>query len=210
MAYQGLLRNRDQVEKIAEIKGKAIVGAKIRAPNSLAPNSEVYVLPMEGVLATKGTGVVTSVPSDSPDDYQTLVDLRKKAEYYGIDLKWAAIDPIPVLKTPTYGELTAPALCKQFKINSQKDTKQLAEAKEIAYKEGFYGGIMVAGDFKGQKVEEVKNKVRDQMIEAGTAFIYSEPEGVIMSRSADECVVALCDQWYMAYGEEVWKKQARK
>lgn len=26
----------------------------------------------------KGTGVVTSVPSDSPDDYAALVDLKKK------------------------------------------------------------------------------------------------------------------------------------
>lgn len=35
----------------------------------------------------KGTGVVTSVPSDSPDDYAALVDLKKKQpfrEKYGI------------------------------------------------------------------------------------------------------------------------------
>jgi len=138
------------------------------------------------------------------------MDLRKKAEYYGVDPKWVSIDPIPVLKTPTYGELTAPALCKALKINSQKDAKQLAEAKEITYKEGFYGGIMVAGDFAGQKVEKVKNKIRDQMVQARLAFIYSEPEGVVMSRSADECVVALCDQWYMAYGDKAWKVKARK
>ena len=41
-----------------------------------------YILPMENVLATKGTGVVTSVPSDSPDDFP---DLRKKPEFYKID-----------------------------------------------------------------------------------------------------------------------------
>ena len=27
-------------------------------------------------------------------------------------------------------------------------------------------------------------------------------------RSGDECVVALCDQWYLIYGEEEWKKNA--
>ncbi len=27
---------------------------------------------------TKGTGIVTSVPSDSPDDYATLRDLKNK------------------------------------------------------------------------------------------------------------------------------------
>ncbi|KAI0497194.1 hypothetical protein KFK09_020416 [Dendrobium nobile] len=29
-----------------------------------------------------------------------------------------------------------------------------------------------------------------------------------MSRSGDECVVALTDQWYITYGEEEWKKKA--
>jgi leucyl-tRNA synthetase len=29
-------------------------------------------------------------------------------------------------------------------------------------------------------------------------------------RSGDECVVALCDQWYLDYGDEVWKERARK
>lgn len=35
----------------------------------------------------KGTGIVTSVPSDSPDDYAALTDLKKKAalrEKFGI------------------------------------------------------------------------------------------------------------------------------
>jgi len=31
-----------------------------------------------------------------------------------------------------------------------------------------------------------------------------------MSRSGDECVVALTDQWYMTYGEEGWLAAARK
>ena len=33
-----------------------------------------------------------------------------------------------------------------------------------------------------------------------------EPEKTIISRSGDECVVALCDQWYLDYGEPEWKK----
>ena len=115
-----------------------------------------------------------------------------------------------MLSTPTYGELTAAALVKQFKIQSQKDTKQLAEAKEIAYKEGFYAGTMLVGEFKGQSVQDAKTKVRDAMIEDGVAFAYAEPEGLIISRSADECVVALMDQWYIDYGEPVWRAQAEK
>lgn len=154
--------------------------------------------------------MVTSVPSDSPDDFQALTDLRKKPEFYKIEASWASIDPVPVITTPTYGDLTAPAIVKQLKIQSQKDTKQLAEAKEIAYKEGFYSGKMLVGEFKGQSVQDAKLKVRTAMIEKGEAFAYAEPEGFVLSRSADECVVALMDQWYLDYGEETWKAQAEK
>jgi leucyl-tRNA synthetase len=150
------------------------------------------------------------VPSDSPDDYQTLLDLRKKAAFYNIDPAWASIDPVSVLSTPTYGELTAPAIVKLLKIQSQKDTKQLAEAKELAYKEGFYNGVMLVGEFKGMSVQDAKPKVRARMIEEGLAFAYAEPEGLVISRSADECVVALMDQWYLDYGEKEWRAQAEK
>ncbi|KAN0141985.1 hypothetical protein V8E53_000447 [Lactarius tabidus] len=206
MTFQGIFDVRGQVNQLAELEGTAIVGTKIKAPFSVYP--EVYVLPMDNVLPTKGTGVVTSVPSDSPDDYATLMDLRKKAEYYKIDPAWAAYDPVPVLSTPTYGEMSAPALVKQLKIVSQKDVKQLAEAKELAYKEGFYNGTMLVGEFKGEPVQEAKNKVRASMIAQGFAFAYAEPEGLVISRSADECVVALMDQWYLDYGETKWRAEA--
>jgi leucyl-tRNA synthetase len=138
------------------------------------------------------------------------MDLRKKAEFYKIDPSWAAIDPVPVLSTPTYGEMTAPVLVKSLKIQSQKDVKQLAEAKEIAYKEGFYNGTMLVGEFKGQSVQDAKSKVRESMIKQGLAFAYAEPEGLVISRSADECVVALMDQWYLDYGEATWRAEVER
>ena len=208
MAYQGITAFEGEVRRIATIKGNDIVGTKVTAP--FAVLEQIYVLPMESVLPTKGTGVVTSVPSDSPDDYATYRDLRKKPEFYKIDADWVKHDIIPVIKTPTYGDITAKALVEKFKIQSAKDAKSLAEAKEIAYKEGFYGGTMVIGEFKGQSVQEAKLKVRDSMISQNLAFVYSEPEGNVISRSGDDCIVALCDQWYLDYGEEQWQSQAVK
>ena len=38
----------------------------------------VYALPMMTIKENKGTGVVTSVPSDAPDDYAALVDIQNK------------------------------------------------------------------------------------------------------------------------------------
>ena len=139
-----------------------------------------------------------------------MLDLRKKPDFYKIDPSWAAIDPIPVLTTPTYGDLTAPTLVHQMKIQSQKDTKQLAEAKEIVYKEGFYSGTMLVGEFKGEPVQDAKNKVKAAMINAKVAFAYAEPEGPVISRSQDECVVALMDQWYLDYGESAWRAETER
>ncbi|CAG8679942.1 42317_t:CDS:10 [Gigaspora margarita] len=208
MAFQGYSCEHGVINQLAEVKGAVLIGTKVKAPLSIY--EQVYVLPMENVLATKGTGVVTSVPSDSPDDYITLQDVKKKSAYYKVDPSWAAFDPIPIIDTPSYGNLAAPNVCQQKKINSQKDRVQLAEAKEIVYKEGFYNGVMLVGDFKGKPVQEAKPLTKDLLISTGQGFLYNEPEGLVMSRSGDECVVALCDQWYLDYGEEEWRKQAEK
>ena len=71
----------------------------------------------------------------------------------------------------------------------------------------FPGQVMIIGDFKGQRVQDVKKQVQKQMTERKDAIIYFEPEKQVLSRSADQCVVALCDQWYLDYGEETWKAQ---
>lgn len=180
-----------------------------RAPHKGQQKSAAFSNIFAYLAAYQGTGVVTSVPSDSPDDYATLMDLRKKPDFYRIEASWAALDPVSVLTTPTYGDLTAPALVQKLKIQSQKDQKQLAEAKEIAYKEGFYNGTMAIGEFKGLPVQEAKPKVRASMIGQGLAFPYAEPEGFIKSRSGDECVVSLEDQWYLDYGESSWREQTK-
>jgi leucyl-tRNA synthetase len=56
MAFQGLTATRGNFDQLLTISGSKLVGTKIKAP--LAINPEVYVLPMDNVLATK----VPSVP----------------------------------------------------------------------------------------------------------------------------------------------------
>jgi leucyl-tRNA synthetase len=53
---------------------------------------------------------------------------------------------------------------------------------------------MTAGPYAGQKVSDAKPKIRDELLAAGAALPYSEPEKPVTSRSGDECVVALTDQ----------------
>lgn len=58
------------------LKGQELIGLKLKAP--LTKFDYVYALPMQTISMAKGTGVVTSVPSDSPDDWAALRDLQTK------------------------------------------------------------------------------------------------------------------------------------
>ncbi|XP_040855077.1 leucine--tRNA ligase, cytoplasmic [Ochotona curzoniae] len=209
MSYQGFTKDNGVVPVVKELMGEEILGASLAAP--LTSYKVIYVLPMLTIKEDKGTGVVTSVPSDSPDDFAALRDLKKKQALrakYGIrDDMVLPFEPVPVIEIPGFGDLSAVTLCDELKIQSQNDREKLTEAKEKLYLKGFYEGIMLVDEFKGQKIQDVKKTIQKKMIDTGDAFIYMEPEKQVMSRSADECVVALCDQWYLDYGEENWKKQ---
>lgn len=54
---------------------------------------------------------------------------------------------------------------------------------------------MVIGKYAGQKIAEVKKKIHEELVASGEAVLFVEPEKKVISRSGDECVVALCDQW---------------
>ncbi|GAA5938691.1 leucine--tRNA ligase CDC60 [Sporobolomyces koalae] len=206
LAYQGFLKEDDKYECVGTVSGAELLGSKVHHPIAVIP--EVFVVPMDTIKENKGTAVVVCMTSDSPDDYVTWLDLRKKPEFYNIEPEWVANEPVRTLTTPTYGDMTAKTLVEKMKINSPKDVKQLAEAKELAYKEGFYSGVMVIGEYAGEKVEDCKVKIKDDLVRANKCIVYSEPENTVMSRSGDECVVALCDQWYLDYGEAGWLKKA--
>lgn len=209
MAWQGLFSHgKGVVKKILDLKGIDLVGVPLTAP--LSKFDKIYTLPMEGVLANKGTGVVTSVPSDSPDDYITMMDLKKKFSYYNILPEWVEpfLPPKPIISTPQFGDLCAVKAVEILKIQSQKDKELLSKAKEMVYKEGFYNGTIIVGNFAGKSVQEAKPLIRKLLIEEGLAFFYCEPEGLVVSRSGDECIVASMAQWYMDYGESSWKKKA--
>lgn len=209
MSFQGFTKDSGVVPVVKELMGEEILGASLSAP--LTSYRVIYVLPMLTIKEDKGTGVVTSVPSDSPDDFAALRDLKKKQALrakYGIrDDMVLPFEPLPVIEIPGFGNLSAVTICDELKIQSQNDREKLAEAKEKLYLKGFYDGVMLVDGFKGQKVQDVKKTIQKKMIDIGDAFIYMEPEKQVMSRSSDECVVALCDQWYLDYGEEKWKKQ---
>ena len=80
----------------------------------------------------------------------------------------------------------------------------------MVYLKGFYEGKMIVGEHKGKGVQDAKPLLKDKLVNSGEAVLYMEPEKTIMSRSGDECVVALCDQWYLDYGEKEWRAITEK
>lgn len=212
MAYQEFFKNEGKIDIVIELTGQDIMGLPLEAP--LTSNKIIYTLPMLTIKEDKGTGIVTSVPSDSPDDYAALVDLKKKQpfrEKYGIkDEMVLPFEPMPIIEVPEFGNLSAVTVYNQLKIQSQNDRIKLNEAKEMVYLKGFYDGVLLIGPHKGKKVQDVKKTLQNDLIEKKTAVLYYEPEKTVTSRSGDECVVALCNQWYLNYGEPKWKAETEK
>lgn len=213
MSYQNILKEENTIPKsVVTLKGIDLIGEMVKAP--LAQYDRVPLLPMMSIVPGKGTGIVTSVPSNSPDDFAAWRDLKDKEalrEKFSIPADLVLpFTPISIISSPNLGDFAAEKACADLGIKSQNDRVALEKAKELCYKEDFYSGTMKVGEHSGKPVAEAKPLIRETLLSASQAFIYYEPENLVMSRSGDECVVALCDQWFIAYGEPTWRAQVQK
>ena len=205
MAYQEKTKIPKKAEPILKIKGEELIGVKILAP--LSTYKEVYLFPMETISMSKGTGIVTSVPSDSPDDYINLLNFKndeKLRKKWGITPEMI-FEPVHIISLEGFSGLAAKDVVEKLGIKSPKEKEKLQKAKEEVYTQGFYKGIIDIGPYKGQPIKDVKDKVKADLIQSGEADTYFEPEGLVKNRIGEECVVALVDQWYIKYGEEDYK-----
>lgn len=71
MDCQDLTPETGKPECLMTMTGQDLMGVPLTAPNAVY--ERIYVLPLLTILMNKGTGIVTSVPSDSPDDYTALM-----------------------------------------------------------------------------------------------------------------------------------------
>mmetsp|Transcript_12777 Transcript_12777/g.23966 ORF Transcript_12777/g.23966 Transcript_12777/m.23966 type:complete len:1099 (+) Transcript_12777:104-3400(+) len=200
-----------KIECLEKFTGNELLGLPLKAPN--ATYEKVYTLPLLTIKMDKGTGVVTSVPSDAPDDYMALKTLQDKPDFAAkYDITPDMVDNykvVPIIEVEGYGDASAVFMCEKLNIKSANDRVKLAQAKDETYLKGFTSGIMKVGPYAGQKVSDAKPKIKESMIAAGQAHLYFEPESRVVSRTNDECVVAATDQWYLAYGEESWTQAVK-
>jgi leucyl-tRNA synthetase len=73
----------------------------VRAP--LSHTGLVRTLPLLTISLAKGTGIVTSVPSDAPDDLAALRDLQNKPalrDKYGVAHDWVRdLAPVDIIES---------------------------------------------------------------------------------------------------------------
>lgn len=208
-----LIGQREGVEIVGEIWGGQMLGKKCTAPGI---HREIPILPSEFCDPNKGTGLVTSVPSDAPDDWMGLYDLRDEGlcNRYGLDCEeMRKIEPIPIIDTPGRGDLPAVKICEDMKIENQHDREKLEEAKKIIYKSGFYTGVMNenCGEYAGMKVEEAKDKVKEKLMASNEADVMYELSGDVICRCLTPSIVKIVsNQWFIAYGNKEWKEITHK
>ena len=120
LAFQEMTKVWAQYPNLHPIKGQELIGLRLKTP--LTSYEVVYALPMQTISMQKGTGIVTSVPSDSPDDWAALRDLQTKKglrEKYNVQEEWCMpFAPIPIIDIPEFGNLAAVKLVEEMKIQS--------------------------------------------------------------------------------------------
>ncbi|MEE9489861.1 MAG: leucine--tRNA ligase [Thermoplasmata archaeon] len=209
-ATRKLAEQKKDVEVVGSVSGRDFVGKTVRAP---VIGSEIPVLPSKFIDQAKGTGIVTSVPSDAPDDWIALKDLQEDektlAEFDLDPDEIKDIAPIAIITSEGWGPLPAVEIVDRMGIENQMERDKLEKAKDEIYRTGYYTGVMNedCGDISGMKVEEAKDVIKRKMIEAGEADILYEPSGEVICRCLTPAVVKLVrDQWFLDYGDPEWKK----
>jgi leucyl-tRNA synthetase len=189
-----------KVKIIGKVDGRSLLDKHALAPGV---NREIPILPSKFALPERGSGIVTSVPSDAPYDYMALLDLQKLGKH-------REIKPIPIIETKHYGNMSAVKACEEMKIKDQLDPK-LEEATKMAYKEGFHTGVMMknCGKYASLSVAVAKEKVRDDLIKEGKADMMYDTSRHAVCRCGGEVTVALIkDQWFLDFNAQGWKEKA--
>lgn len=205
-AAEKLSYQMDDISVIGKIHGKEMIGWMCQAPMI---RRSVPVFPASFCDPAVGTGLVTSVPSDAPDDWISLRDVKNDNElinrYPGLTREM--IDnahPISIISMEGYGDFPAKDVIEQMGIERSGDPR-LVEAKKQVYKDGYHMGRMkeICGPFAGMRVEEAKDKMKQAMIDSGEAELFHDlSEEVICRCGLPVMIRRVDDQWFINYADE--------
>jgi len=113
-ACQGYTKEFAVTKCLLDLSGEDLLGLPLKCPHAVY--DKVYTLPLTTISMFKGTGVVTSVPSDAPDDYVSLQMLKDKPDYaakFGITPEMVLpFDVVPIIEIEGFGDKAAEFMCK--------------------------------------------------------------------------------------------------
>ncbi|MDR2846537.1 MAG: leucine--tRNA ligase, partial [Candidatus Methanoplasma sp.] len=201
-AEEKLKLQKDGIEHVGEIKGRDMIGWLCEAPMI---HRNIPVFPAEFCDPDVGTGLVTSVPSDAPDDWISLEAVKKNAvSEYGIPQDVVdSVVPISIISIEGYGEFPAKDIIDRLGIKEPGDPL-LLDAKKQVYKDGYHIGKMkdVCGPFAGLRVEEAKDKMKQAMLDSGEAELFHDlTEEVVCRCGRPVHIRRIDDQWFINYGD---------
>ncbi|SCP05043.1 leucine--tRNA ligase, putative [Plasmodium ovale] len=192
---------------VMRIKGEKLVG--LRTYTNLSRVKDFYILPMTTIKMNIGTGVVPCVSSDSTDDYACLEDIKKKKNYYcekyNLKEEYFTNESYSCIELPEIGLNSGKYFYDVEKISSYKDAK-LQKIKETLYKKQYFEGIITVEPYRGMKTFNYRKIAKQNIIKNNDGFLYSEPEVLVIDRNNVKCIAALCNQWYINYGNVEFKK----
>ena len=199
----------DGVEEVGRIAGKDLIGLTCTAPMI---HKQIPVFPADFVDPDVGTGLVTSCPSDAPDDWNSLQIAKANPELtekYGIPKDIVdAVVPVSIISIKGYGDFPAQSIIEKMKIPSVKDPAKfrelMDEAKKQVYKDGYHMGVMkdVCGEFSGMRVEEAKDKIQQAMLASKEAEIFRDLTEEVVCRCGQRVhIKRIDDQWFINYAD---------
>ncbi len=211
-----------KIETISEVNGLNYVELVVKNPLN---DSLIPILPASFVTMDDGSGIVMSVPAHAPFDMQALIDIKNSNEFK-IDIK--NVNPIVIINTDTNitnsnnkenqleekNKESVPSLVflKKYNIQDQNDIN-LEKATLDLYNLEFYRGKLNHNTpFTNMPVSEVKEKVKNMLLNSNNAIIYYElTNKPVYCRCGTLCVVKILDnQWFLNYGNKKWKELAFK
>jgi len=203
-SYEKMRHQKDGLELIGSIQGRELIGLRCVAP---VIKREIPVLPASFVDPSVGTGLVTSVPSDAPDDWISLKALQEDEAamaQFGLDPQMVrAIKPVPIIDTKGYGGMPAVEMIAKLGIERPGDPR-LEELKKQIYKDGFHSGRMnaSAGEFAGMRVDEAKELIKQMMMRSGDAEAFYDLSEEVACRCGRPVLIRrVDDQWFIDYAD---------
>ena len=204
-SFEKMRYQKDGMELVGSIAGRELMGVRCVAP---VIHREIMVLPAKFCDPNVGTGLVTSVPSDAPDDWIALKNLQDDMgtmTEYGLNVdEVRAIMPISIIETKGWGPLPAVEIVERMGITRSGDPK-LVDAKKEIYKAGFHTGKMNTNcrEFAGMPVDVAKERIEEMMVASGEADVFYDLSEEVICRCGGRVVIKrVPDQWFIDYGNE--------